>query len=123
MIDLSVIIVSWNVQDYLAACLESVYSGIKKFSFEIIIVDNNSSDGSAAMVKERFPAVVLIENRDNAGFSRANNQAVAVSTGEFILALNPDTLVLNDALGALLGFMRAHVDAGIAAPHIRDQEC
>ena len=82
--ELSVIIVNWNTRDLLAQCLESVYANPPNGEFEIIVVDNGSSDGSGDMVRERFPEVLLIENLENTGFARANNQAIRISAGRYI---------------------------------------
>ncbi len=112
--DLSVIVVNWNVMDLLRDCLKSVYAQSQGLSMEVFVVDNNSSDGSAHMVKEEFPSVRLIENDRNLGFATANNQAIRQSAGRHILLLNPDTLVLDDALAEMVGFMESHSDAGVA---------
>ncbi len=101
---LSVIILSWNTQKLLLACLKSVFASQKKASFalEVIVVDNASSDQSVSLVKKRFPRVKLVVNRQNLGFARGNNQGAQKATGEYLLFLNSDTLVLPGALAALL---------------------
>lgn len=109
---LSVIIVNYNVQHFLEQCLHSVYSSGKNIAMEVFVVDNNSVDGSVAMVKEKFPSVHLIENNKNYGFSFANNQAIKESTGEYVLLLNPDTLVEEDTFKKTLTFMNEHPEAG-----------
>lgn len=109
---LSVIIVNYNVQHFLEQCLHSVRKASKNVSTEVYVVDNNSVDGSMAMVKEKFPEVLLIENKKNTGFSYANNQAIRVAKGEYILLLNPDTVVEEDTFEKVVGFMDAHPDAG-----------
>ena len=111
--ELSVIIVNWNTRDLLRDCLNSVYAETKAPPFEILVVDNASSDGSAEMVTKEFPRVRLIKNRENLGFARANNQAIRQSSGRFILLLNSDTVVLQGALDKMVAFMKAHraVDA------------
>ena len=76
MLRLSIVIINWNTAELLAQCLDSIYQNITDFSFEIIVVDNNSTDGSPAMLLERFPEVRLLENRENVGFARANNQGM-----------------------------------------------
>jgi N-acetylglucosaminyl-diphospho-decaprenol L-rhamnosyltransferase len=91
--DLSVVIVNWNTRELLAQCLEAVYAHPPDCAFDVWVVDNASSDGSAAMVRERFPQVHLIENRENVGFARANNQAIRQSTGRYVLLLNSDAFV------------------------------
>ena len=90
---LSVIILNYNVRYFLELCLESVQHAIQNLDAEIIVVDNNSPDDSCAMVKKQFPDVQLIENKENVGFAKANNQAVRVAKGYYICVLNPDTVV------------------------------
>ncbi|SMC21002.1 hypothetical protein SAMN02745134_01171 [Clostridium acidisoli DSM 12555] len=100
-INLSIIILNWNAKDLLKDCLNSIYKNTKDLSYEIIIVDNNSSDRSCAMVKENFlhrENCSLIENKDNKGFAWGNNQAIRVAKGRAILLLNPDTLVNEEAI-------------------------
>lgn len=109
---LSVIIVNYNVQHFLEQCLHSVLNAGRKVPIEIIVVDNNSVDGSVSMVKEKFPSVSLIENKKNTGFSFANNQAIKISSGEYILLLNPDTVVEEDTFEKVVSFMDTHPDAG-----------
>jgi len=93
MVKLSVIIVNYNVKHFLEQCLLSVYKALENIPSEVFVVDNNSVDGSCALVKERFPKVKQIENKKNYGFSYANNQAIKKASGEYILLLNPDTVV------------------------------
>lgn len=109
---LSVVIVNYNVLHFLRQCLRSVENASRKIQVEVFVVDNNSVDGSVAMVKSEFPWVTLIENRKNVGFSKANNQAVRISRGEYILLLNPDTVVEEDTFTKIVAFMDAHPDAG-----------
>lgn len=117
-LDLSVIIVNWNTRDLLADCLHSVYDTVHGLAFEVFVVDNASSDGSAAMVRERFPQVRLIENAENVGFARANNQAIARSLGRYIVLLNSDAVVQPQALAALIRFMEGHAAAGACGPYL-----
>lgn len=109
---LSVIIVNYNVKYFLEQCLLSVRKAVEEIEAEVFVVDNNSVDGSCEMVQERFPEVQLIANKENSGFSVANNQAVKQSTGEYVLLLNPDTLVEADTFQKCLDFMDEHPDAG-----------
>lgn len=109
---LSVIIVNYNVRYFLEQCLLSVMEAAKAVETEVFVVDNNSVDGSVHMVREKFPWVKLIENQDNAGFSKANNQAIRLSQGKYILLLNPDTLVESDTFSKCCDFMDSHPDAG-----------
>ena len=97
--DISVIIVSYNVKEYIISCIHSIYKhSISKYRFEIIVVDNNSIDGSVAKIKKEFPEVVLIKNNNNIGFSRAVNQGARKSKAKYLFILNPDTLLLEDSL-------------------------
>ncbi|HOP02863.1 MAG TPA: glycosyltransferase [Tenuifilaceae bacterium] len=109
---LSVVIVNYNVKFFLEQCLISVYRALKGIDSEVFVVDNASADGSCQMVKQRFPSVQLIENKTNYGFSYANNQAIRRATGEFILLLNPDTVVEEDTFSKCISFMDSHPEAG-----------
>jgi GT2 family glycosyltransferase len=110
--DLSVIIVNYNVRHFLEQCLHSVRKASANIDCEIFVVDNNSVDGSCSMVISQFPEVRLIRNSNNKGFSVANNQAIKLSQGKFILLLNPDTLVEEDTFTRCLEFMKEHPEAG-----------
>ncbi|MBG0859945.1 MAG: glycosyltransferase [Bacteroidales bacterium] len=110
--DLSVIIVSYNVRHFLEQCLHSVKKASENIDCEIFVVDNNSADGSCSMVNLEFPEVDLIINHDNRGFSAANNQAIIRAKGRYILLLNPDTIVEEDTFSACIKFMDDHPDAG-----------
>jgi GT2 family glycosyltransferase len=114
VVKLSVVIVNYNVCYFLEQALLSVRRAVEKLGqpVEVFVVDNNSADGSVAMVRARFPEVILIANHDNPGFSRANNQALRVATGEYQLLLNPDTVVEEDTFRACCDFMDAHSDCG-----------
>jgi len=109
---LSVIIVNYNVEYFLEQCLNSVYKALEHVDGEVFVVDNNSIDHSVEMVKEKFPQVHLIANKDNTGFSVANNQAMKIAKGEYVLLLNPDTIVEEDTFKQVVDFMDAHPDAG-----------
>ena len=109
---LSVIIVSYNVKHFLEQCLHSVRAAIAGIDTEILVVDNASVDGSVKMVKEKFPEVICIANDDNPGFAKANNQAIRQSKGEYVLLLNPDTIVETDTFAKIIAFMESHPDAG-----------
>lgn len=100
------------MQHFLEQCLHSVLEAAQNLEVEIFVVDNNSVDGSVAMVQSKFPSVKLIANKENTGFSRANNQAMHIAKGEYILLLNPDTLVETDTLDKVVRFMDEHTDAG-----------
>ena len=109
---LSVIIVNYNVKYFLEQCLKSVFISGKDLQMEVFVVDNNSVDGSVEMVKEKFPQVKLIANKENTGFSHANNQALKKATGEFILLLNPDTVVEDNTFPKVLEFMDKTPNSG-----------
>lgn len=109
---LTVVIVNYNVEHFLEQCLLSVRKASKGLQIETYVVDNISIDGSVEMVKEKFPEVILIENKDNVGFSKANNQAMRVAKGEYVLLLNPDTVVEEDTFSKVIDFMDDHPDAG-----------
>lgn len=109
---LSVIIVNYNVKFFLEQCLYSVQKACSKIEAEVFVVDNDSVDGSCQMVKEKFSEVILIENHDNKGFSKANNQAIRQSKGEYVLLLNPDTIVEEDSFTKCINFMDNHPEAG-----------
>ncbi|MCC6720871.1 MAG: glycosyltransferase [Bacteroidia bacterium] len=109
---LSVIIVNYNVKYFLEQCLKSVLKSAKGIDCEIWVVDNNSVDGSVEMLKEKFDNVNLIENKENSGFSKANNLAINKSKGEYILLLNPDTVVEEDCFEKCIAFMEKTSDAG-----------
>jgi O-antigen biosynthesis protein len=109
---LSVIIVNYNVRHFLEQCLHSVLKASKGIEAEVFVVDNASVDGSCHMVREKFPVIHLIENKTNAGFSVANNQAIRLSSGEYVLLLNPDTVVEEDTFTKTMDFMDTHPDAG-----------
>jgi len=114
MIDVSIIIVNWNARDLLSECLAHLHPAIDELSAEVFVVDNASQDGSAAMVKEEFSWVRLIENAENIGFARANNQAIKLSAGQYILLLNNDAFVRPDTVVQMLSFMQAHPEAGMS---------
>ncbi len=106
MINVSIIIVSYNTREMTLACIRSVYEQTKEISFELIVVDNESKDGSAQAITESFPDVNLIASLENLGFGRANNLAAEISKGGHLLLLNPDTVVLEGALDKLYAFAR-----------------
>ena len=115
---LSVIIVNYNVKYYLEQCLESVRRASQGLQVEVFVVDNLSKDGSIAYLRERFPEVTFVENQENVGFSRANNQAIRQSKGKYVLLLNPDTIVAEDTLARFVSFMDAHPEAGGAGAYM-----
>jgi GT2 family glycosyltransferase len=113
---LSVVIVSYNTRDLLRACLRSVFDSLRGLSVEVWVVDNASTDGSAAMVAAEFPAVHLEARDNNLGFARGNNLALRQASGRYLLLLNPDTVVPPGALDALIAVMEAHPEASVCSP-------
>jgi len=111
--DLSIIIVNWKVKDLLEKCLSSIFEQTKNISFEVFVVDNNSGDGSAEMVREKFPQVDLTAGAENLGFAKGNNLAIKKSRGRYILLLNPDTEILDNALEKMVRFMDTHPECGV----------
>ncbi len=111
-IDVSVVIVNYNVQEFLEQAIRSVEKARSGLQIEIFVVDNDSSDGSVDMVRTRFPEAHLISNKENTGFSKANNQAIRLSSGKYLLILNPDTIIQEDTLVSMVRFMDAHPEAG-----------
>lgn len=109
---LAVIIVNYNVKYFLKQCLESVYNSTSLENIEVYVVDNDSKDGSVEMVVESFPKVKLIANKKNVGFSTANNQAIKETNADYVVLLNPDTLVQSDSFEKVIKFMDEHPDAG-----------
>lgn len=120
MTRLSIVIVNYNVKYFLFQLLHSLERACKNISHEIIIVDNASVDGSVDMIKSRFPQVKLIANKENTGFSKANNQGIEIATGEYILLLNPDTVVAEGTFEKCLAFMDKTPDAGALGVRMYD---
>jgi len=119
--DLSVVVVNWNTRDFLERCLRSVEEDVAhagSVEAETIVVDNASVDCSAATVRRLFPRVILIENERNEGFARANNKALLASAGRYLLLLNPDAEIEPGAVTALLSFLEANPDVGLAGPRL-----
>lgn len=115
-IDLSVIIVNWNTKKLLEDCLRSVYRFTKGISFEVIVVDNGSEDGSPEIVSKKFPKTKLIENSDNLGFTKANNQGIKAAIGEYVLLLNSDTYLIENSFKKLVVKARSLKNLGALAP-------
>jgi len=120
--DLSIIIVSYNVKEKLNNNLQALFKSRGNFSFEVFVVDNNSQDGSAEMVEKNFPQVKLIKNEDNLGFSRANNIAIKQSRGDFILLLNPDMQVFAETLEKSLNFAKNNSQAIVSSCKLVDEK-
>lgn len=118
MVDLSIIIVNANTRDFLKNCLESIPKNTYKISYEIYVVDDNSQDGSQKMVRDLFPKVNLIQNRENLGFSKSNNRAIKICSGSYVILLNPDTIVMPNALDVLVEFMDNNPEVGAVGPKL-----
>lgn len=117
---LSVVILNYNVRYFLEQCLYSVQKAIEKLDAEIIVIDNNSKDDSCEMVKSLFPEVILLENTENIGFSKANNQAVKIAKGEYICILNPDTAVAEDTFLKVLNYAETQKKLGALGVYFMD---
>jgi len=111
--DVSIIIVNWNTKELLHNCIESVYAHAGDVNYEVIVIDNASTDGSPDMVRDNFKKVVLIENQKNLGFAGANNQGMAVAKGRYVLLLNSDTIVLDNAIANTVRFADANPSAAV----------
>jgi hypothetical protein len=113
MLDVSIIIVARNIRQLLHDCLKSVYEKTRDVNFEVIYVDNASGDASVQMVKEQFAEVGIIKNDENKGFTKASNQGIEVSKGRYVLLLNSDTILLDNAIARTVGFADANPDAAV----------
>lgn len=116
--DLSIITVSWNVKKFVADNIKSILAGTRNIDFEIFVVDNDSKDDTAEMIRKDFPRARLIANNYNAGFAKANNQAIAKASGRYLLLLNPDMRVLPGTLEKMVKWMDEHNDVGVAGCHL-----
>ena len=117
---LSVVILNYNVQYFLEQCIRSVQKAIKTLDAEIIIIDNDSKDGSCEMVRTKFPHLTLIENKENVGFSKANNQAVSIAKGEYVCILNPDTAVAEDTFVNAIQYSESVENIGALGVYLMD---
>lgn len=115
---LSIIIVNWNVRDLLWECLRSIETGRGDLALEVIVVDSASTDDSAAMVAAEFPWVTLLPQTENVGFPRGNNIGLREAKGEYLLLLNPDTVVVDEALAKMAAFLQANPDVGAVGPQL-----
>ena len=109
---LSIVILCWNDLDVISNCLRSIYSGTHSTKFEVIVSDNGSTDGSIAFIRENYPEIRLIENGQNLRFSKGNNVGIVASEGEYVLILNPDTIICEGALDRWIEFADRHPEAG-----------
>lgn len=122
MKDLTIGIVSYNNKELVRKCISSIYDSQPEISYEIILVDNNSADGTVQDIKKEFSEVKIIENATNLGFAAANNRAISESKSRYFLMLNPDTVVLKDSLDNLVRFMDSHPEAGAAGPKLLNED-
>nr|PZN57266.1 MAG: glycosyltransferase family 2 protein [Chloroflexota bacterium] len=130
LIDLSIIIVSWNVEALLVECLNSILRSPVSVGervegrpvVEIIVVDSGSTDGTVERLKRDYPQVTLLAQAENIGFTRANNLGLKIARGRHLLLLNPDTVVLDDALGTMIAYLDANPDVGLIGPHTRNTD-
>lgn len=120
--DISIIIVSWKVGDKLKNNLTKIFASNPGLNFEVFVVDNNSGDGTVEMVREDFPQAKLIVNNANLGFAKANNQALKIATGRYVLLLNPDMQIFPDTLNNMAGWMDNHAEAWVAGCHLIDDQ-
>jgi GT2 family glycosyltransferase len=121
-LDLSIIIVSYNVRDLLKRCLNSIFDFQKELSFEVTVIDNHSEDESTQMLKRDFPGINLIENHQNLGFSAACNQGMRQSRGRYFFLLNPDTELTSAGINGMIRFMDSHLEVGICGPRMVDSD-
>jgi GT2 family glycosyltransferase len=121
-IQLSIIIVTHNAKDFLRNCLKSVFEKIKNLSFEVLVVDNASSDGTFEMLKNEFPQVNAIFSKENLGFAKANNLAIKEAKGKYIFLLNPDTILLDENFEKLIDFAQKNPDVGAIGPKVLNSD-
>lgn len=119
---LSIIMVNWKTKDITRDALVSIYKETKGIDFEIIMIDNNSEDGSVEMVRAEFPQVVLLANKQNLGFGKANNQGLKVATGDYLMFLNTDIIVLDNALNKLVNYLDLHAEVVMVGPRLLNRD-
>ena len=119
-LDLSIVIVNFNTRDIVLDCIKSIHAHTKGISFETLVVDNHSIDGSQQAIKEAFPQVTLIENKDNRGFSAGNNQGLRISCGRYAVLLNSDTLLTENCFAKIIRYLDDHPEFVILSPEILD---
>ena len=120
--DMAIVLVCWNNKAYLGPCLDTLYDGNLQSSCEIVVVDNGSTDGSQAMLREQYPEVRIIQNDHNVGLGKASNQGIVATKSRHVLLLNNDTLVYGAALDAMVRFLDAHPDAGAVGGRILNED-
>lgn len=118
LVDLSIIIVSWNVADLLKSCLNSILGAYStSYHIEIIVVDSASSDHTIQMLRENFPQITLLAQAENLGFTRCNNIGLKAANGRYLMLLNPDTEIIGNALSEMIAYLEANSQVGIVGPH------
>ena len=120
--DISIIIPSFNTKEILHNCLKSILENTKEISYEIIVIDNNSQDGSAEMVEKHFPLVKLIKNQENLGFAKANNQGIKIAKGKYFLFLNSDTVIKDKAIEKMVNFIENHKEIDAIGPKLLNSD-
>jgi GT2 family glycosyltransferase len=118
--DISIVIVNYNVRYFLEQCILSIIDASRKLAVEIIVVDNNSTDDSVSFLQKKYPYINLIANKENVGFSKANNQGVSIAKGEYVLILNPDTVIAEDTLNTIFNFAKTKQNLGILGVKLID---
>jgi len=121
-LDLSIIIVNYNVKEFLQNLLHSIEKASSKILKEIIIIDNASDDGSVEVIKDKFPTIKLIVNKTNVGFGSANNQGLTIAKGKYILFINPDCIVSEDTFDNMISFFESHPECGLAGCKILNSD-
>jgi GT2 family glycosyltransferase len=121
-LDISFVIVTYNGRDFVRRCLQSLYWHTRAVSFEVVLVDNASHDGTPEMVSAEFPETMLVRREQNAGFARGVNEGVANARGDYLFVLNPDTELRSDVIPAMLAHLIEHPDIGILAPKLLDPD-
>jgi N-acetylglucosaminyl-diphospho-decaprenol L-rhamnosyltransferase len=120
--DLSIIIVSWNVRDYLRSCLSSIIDNQGDLLVEVIVVDSGSADGSTQMIRDEYPSLKLVACNDNVGFPRGNNIGLRDATGRFLLLLNPDTEIISDALSQMVAYLEENEEVGVVGGQLLNSD-
>jgi GT2 family glycosyltransferase len=120
--DVSIIIVNWNTPALLMQCLKSIYNAGTEVAFEVIVVDNGSSDDSVSLISKHFPLVVIIENDRNLGFARANNQGIALGRGRYFMLLNSDTILMPGAVDVLVQVADQYPEVGVLGPKLLNMD-
>ncbi|MDR0754736.1 MAG: glycosyltransferase family 2 protein [Prevotellaceae bacterium] len=119
--NVSIIIVNYNTKALLKQCLKSIFNNTKDIEFEVIVIDNSSTDGSQQMIKDEFKNVIFIENSENTGFGQANNSGAKLATGKYLMLLNSDTVLINNAIKILFDFIDGNPAVGICGGNLFDE--